>query len=289
MKQVAVFSALSILLIFQSCTKNNPDPAWIEINGWELNVNPLISAGELTHNISDVQIFIDNELVGIFELPCKIPVLKLGSSNVKLYPVILNNGISATKKVYPFLKPFTVDVILTKNETIALTPQTEYYSSLEFWIEDFENATSLISQDSNSAVEIQQTNDPQIAQSFNGNQFGRITLNEVNNTWIGYTLNQEFAPPKGQEVYLEIDYHNTNRITTGLLGIATGGNQENPNIQLNPQNDSDVTWKKIYIDLKEIVSNSQNVSYFELTFNALLDEGDNSGEINIDNVKLIHF
>ncbi len=291
MKQITFTSLILVLFLFQSCIKNNPDPSWLEINEWMLNTNPIAqnAAGELTQDISNVQIFIDNELVGIFELPCKIPLLKSGSSNIKLYPVILNNGISATKKVYPFLEPFTIDTLLKKNEILTLSPQTQYYYDLEFWIEDFENASSSITQDINSAVVLEQTYDNLIAEGFNGNKFGRISINEVNDTWVGYTLNQEFTPPKGKEVYLEIDYHNTNRITTGLLAVGSGGNQENPNIQLNPQSDSEVKWKKVYIDLKEIVSGSQDVSYFELTFNALLDEEDSQGEINIDNVKMIHF
>ena len=42
---------------------------------------------------------------GIFEVPFKIPILKSGSVSIKVYPVVKNNGISATKKIYPFLTP----------------------------------------------------------------------------------------------------------------------------------------------------------------------------------------
>jgi hypothetical protein len=285
MMRITLISIL-ILFISQSCIKNDPNPSWLEINQWQLNSNPnsQFEPGELTESITDVQVFVDNELVGVFELPCKVPILKSGESNIKLYPVILNNGFSATKKVYPFLEPYSLDAVLIQDDVLTISPQTQYYSNLEFWIEDFqEESTVSIIQDQVWPVTIE------IANGLNGNKFGRITLDETNNSWVGYTENEQLVLPKGQDVYLEIDYHSTNRVTTGLLGVGPGGNQQNPNIRLNPQEESDVVWKKIYIDLEEIVSGSQDASYFELTFNALLDEGDTHGEINIDNIKVIHF
>lgn len=88
---------------------------------------------------------------------------------------------------------------------------------------------------------------------------------------------------------MEIDFYNTNKITTGLLGVGPSGNENNTNIRLNAQDESEVIWKKIYIDLREIVSNSANAEYFELSFESVLDEADIEGEINLDNIKVIHF
>jgi hypothetical protein len=58
---------------------------------------------------------------------------------------------------------------------------------------------------------------------------------------------------------------------------------------LNKQAPSAVKWKKIYIDLKELISNSPAGTYFEQSFQALLDEGDTEGTIIIDNIKVVHF
>lgn len=282
---------IAVLALLNACVKNNPDPAWIEINEWQLVANPNSQddTGQLTENFSDAWVYVGNKLMGVFELPVKIPVLFSGSTEIRLFPAVRNNGISATKKIYPFVKSFDVTMDLVQNETVTLNPQTEYHDNVQFWIEDFEDASLQIQNDPNtSQVNIGFNNDAAIIQPFNESRFGRVSLDATNSLWVGYT-NQQLQLPKAQEVYLEIDYHNTNRLITGVLGIGSSGVKPNPNIQLNPQNDGEAVWKKIYIDLREIVSNSPEASYFEISFEAPIDEGASAGEINIDNIKVLHF
>lgn len=286
-----LFPFLGLLFLLGACVKNNPDPAWIEVTEWQLVANPgeQYPTGELTESFTDAWLYIDDELIGVFEVPFKVPVLKSGTSNIKIYPAVLNNGISATKKIYPFVEFYETNVELVQNQTVTINPTTQYYAFTQFWIEDFENAGFQIDDDPTSPVQIQTSDDPTIIQSFNGNKFGRITLDATNNRWIGYT-DATLNLPAGQEVFLEIDYHNTNRLVTGVLAISSvNGVIDNPNIQLNPQNDSEVVWKKIYIDLREIVSNSPNTDHFEISFQALIDDGEAAGEINIDNIKIVRF
>jgi hypothetical protein len=290
MKYIFFLFLGTLLFIINSCTKNNPDPSWLEVTKWTLNANPNLTGleGSLTQNISEAWVYVDDEIIGVFEVPFKIPILKEGSVNIKIYPAIKNNGISATKKVYPFLEPYVVTGNLVKNQTLTLNPITQYYNAVQFWIEDFEDAAVKIENDPNSAAQITTGNDPLILQSFNGNNYGKVVLNSVDTTWIGYT-NVEMNLPRSAEVYLEIDYYNTNAVITGLLAVSPSGVQPNPNIQLNAQSPSSVKWKKIYIDLRELVSNSNPSAYFEQSFQAELDEGDSEGVIIIDNIKVVHF
>ena len=58
---------------------------------------------------------------------------------------------------------------------------------------------------------------------------------------------------------------------------------------MNAQDPSTVTWKKIYIDLKELIAASASGAYFEQGFIATLDSGKTNTEILIDNIKLVHF
>lgn len=287
---IGIFLTMSLFGVLLSCGKNNPDPSWIEVNEWTLENNPDLNfeEGQITHNVSNAMVFVNNKNIGTFEVPFKVPVLVSGDANIKIYPVILNNGISATKKIYPFLEHYEINQTLVQNEVISLSPVTRYFAGCNFWIEDFDAAVSTVDNDPTSLVQMNTTNDPAIIQPFNGNKFARIPLDETNNKWIGYTTSH-LNLPKGKEVYLEIDYHNTNRLLTGVLGIGPSGVKPNPYIQLNPQNDGEVVWKKIYIDLREIVSNSPEAEYFEISFESLIDDGASLGEINIDNLKIIHF
>ena len=289
---------LSLFFVLASCIKNNPDPSWIQVNDWQLTVNPSSQnpTGVLTENITDAWVFINNEVVGVFAVPFKIPVLLEGSSKILIYPAIHNNGISATKRIYPFLKPYELNAELIQNEVLTINPSTQYYDQVDFWVEDFEDATVDIVDGPISMVNLERTNDISVLDNtINEAFFGRITLDQTNNLWVGSTVANNTGSivmnlPKGQEVYLEIDYHNTNSFITGLLAINSFGEAtDNPNIQLNPQSESDVHWKKIYIDLREIVSGSSSADYFEFSFQSLLHEGEAGGVVNIDNIKAVYF
>ncbi|MCE3295896.1 MAG: hypothetical protein K0R65_1610 [Crocinitomicaceae bacterium] len=275
-------------LFLSSCIKNNPDPSWIKIEKWVLNENLDVEEGELTENFSDVYITIDDKIIGIFELPVKLPILDEGSHKISLYPVIRNNGISATKKIYPFCEPHILTLNLVKNETQTIVPQTRYYDGTSFWIEDFENTVFNIDDDGNfSLAKLVKGNDPAILKY--GNYYGHVPLTAADSIWHGETTPNMFLPKSAAEVYLEIDYITTNTVLTGLYAISDTGVKDNPNIQLNPQDETDLEWRKIYIDLKELVSSSISATSFSHYFLAMLDAGKTSSNIYLDNIKVVHF
>jgi hypothetical protein len=292
MKQFFLFVIAGLML--NSCIKNNPDPSWIEITPWTLvaNSNSQYPTGELTHSFTDAWVYVNDELIGVFQVSdtLKIPVLKSGAVNIKVYPAIRNNGVSATKKIYPFVERYEINTTLVQNQTLQINPITRYSPAVRFAIEDFEDPAIKLVNDQNSATQMSQGNDPSILQW--GNFYGFVNLNQTDTTWIAYTNFEsvnEADLPRGKEVYLEIDYYNTNNVITGLLWISSTSIKNNTNYRLNKQDPSKVKWKKIYIDLKELISNSPIGTYFEQSFQALLDEGDTEGIIVIDNIKVVHF
>ena len=283
-----VVQVFSLFILVSSCVKNNPDPSWLEVNEWQLNSNIDLSGleGELTESITNAQVYIDDQLIGIFEVPFRIPILKTGAVNVKVYPVVINNGISATKKLYPFLERYEIDAELVQNEDLVINPVTNYKSITNFWVEDFEDINNSIENDQTSLATLQLSNENLTA--FNGNFYGKVVLNEVDTTWVGNTTDQ-LAIPKGSDCYLEIDYYVTNDLYTGLLFVSPSGSQNNVNVRLNGQEPENVVWKKIYIELKELISASPNNTQFLQTFTAFLDEGESEGLICIDNIKVLWY
>lgn len=287
------YSILIVLIatFLSGCVRNNPKPIWLEINQWTLNSNPLsvTSPGDLTHNITDVWVYIDNKVIGVFEVPCKIPVLVSGNLKVALYPAIRNNGISVTKKIYPFYEPFETSIDFVSGETYTVNPTTQYYSTCRFWLEDFAGNTIKVQTDqtfSNAALAVE--NDQSIALT---GKYGHIALTTADSLWYGRTTDETVLPKGGKEVYLEIDYRNTNSLLTGVLAIDAGAGTStgNPNIALNAQSASTLRWKKIYIDLHEIVSASTNATSFKQYFQTLLPTGMSSGDVYIDNIRLVYF
>lgn len=289
MRLLILFLLVSIL-VFSSCIKNNPDPSWLYVGDWTLEDNPSVEEGELTVNFTDAWVFIDDKFVGVFETPFKIPYLESGEHKITLYPTVLNNGISATKKIYPFVEPYVITTNLIQNETLHIEPTTRYYSNVQFTIIDFEDGANPPFEDSPSSLaSIQFSNDPAILESFNGNFFGRVDLTTSQHAWAAATQLQEDLPGSGAEVYLEIDYHNTADILQGVLAINSSEITQNPNVQMNKQESSDVRWKKIYIDIKEIVSGSPSATSFKHSFEANLPTGASSAQVNIDNIKVLRF
>ena len=283
-----VFFFVALPLLF-SCVKNNPDPSWLRVNDWDLVANIALSGeeGELTEKITNAKVYVNDELIGIFETPFRIPLLSSGESVIRLDPVVINNGISATKKVYPFTNFYQETVTLVQNDTVVISPITSYKSNANFWIEDFEDINISIENDPNTSLANLILSNESL-NAFNGNYYGKVMLNETDSTWVAYTLEQ-LPIPKGVDSYLEIDYYNTNDVYQGLIYLSPSGIQDNVNIRLNAQSPESVVWKKMYIELRELVTASPIQSTFLQSFQANLDADDIEGVICLDNIKVIWF
>lgn len=282
-----IVSIFALFFMLNSCVKNNPDPSWLEVNDWVLESNISLSGeeGELTHNISNAKVLVNNQLIGIFETPFRIPLIVDGSVTIRLEPVIINNGISATKKVYPFMEFYQEEAVLTKNETVTISPITRYKSNVNFWIEDFEDINIAIENDPNTSVANLQLSNENL-NDFNGNYYGKIILNDTDSTWVAYTTDQ-LSIPKGVSSFLEIDYYNINDLYQGVISLSPSGQQNNVNVRMNAQDPEAVVWKKIYIELNELITASPNESTFLQSFVANLDSELSTRFIHIDNIKVL--
>ncbi|GAB5418959.1 MAG: hypothetical protein Crog4KO_00600 [Crocinitomicaceae bacterium] len=290
MRKLAILAIVATVLA--GCVKNNPDPAWLEVNEWTLasNATNVPNEGELTHNFTDAWVFIDNKLIGVFEVPFKIPVLVSGTSEIKLYPTIKDNGISATKKIYPFVDPYIIDAELVENQTLTIDPVTNYKDDITILPWDFEDASTGIVETPLSETQSYLNNDQNLLGPYNGG--GCLTVEFDDNNALWQATNEtllENLPKQGAELYLELDYHNTLGLITGVVAIDNGSANSNVNVQVNGQDPNEVEWKKIYIDISTIVSGYPGASGYYLSFDALLPDSLSSARINIDNMKVVHF
>jgi len=277
-----------IFLLFQGCGKDIGAPAFLEIDRFVLEENPqsIMPQGELSHNLSDAWIYLNGDLIGVFELPCKLPLNLEGQMELIIVAGVRNNGISATKVRYPFVEQYRQTINLSRLDTVKISPKTKYFSQLNFWIEDFEDAAVKIESSIYSKTDLFKDNDPAILKY--GNFYGRVDLNPTDSIWDAIT-SELWNIPKGRDVYIEIDYYNTNSLLTGIKAINNAGFNANIHVLLNPQELSQIVWKKIYIDIREIVGYSVNYNEFALMLTSVLSEGESSAFVCIDNIKLIHF
>ena len=71
--------------------------------------------------------------------------------------------------------------------------------------------------------------------------------------------------------------------------MTPSGSTNNVNIRLNSQTPEEAIWKKIYIELSELVAASPNDTNFLQSFTAFIDEGDAEGVILLDNIKVLWY
>lgn len=290
MKRILYFFCLILFIhLLPSCAKNLDQPAYLEIKPWKLEANPLLNNGdgELTHYFTDAWVYIDDALVGVFELPCKVPVVKQGKHRVTIFPTVRNNGIAQTKKIYPFAEEYIHEFDFDKGKSIVINPVTRYKQNTVFnFVEDFEAASMKIMNDPTSKTSLQQVAHTDAGRT---GHCGLISLTTVDSIWTGNTHADLVLPKTGSEVYLEIDFKNTNRMLTGVLAIDQNNQTKiHPYVYLAAQTTFPV-WKKAYIDLREIVSYSTDAAFFEIYFQAIIPSSLSSSYVYIDNVKVIHF
>ena len=278
----------ALVLVLAACIKNNPNPSWIQVNPVVLVYNPNLSGaeGQLTQDFRDVWLYVDDQLIGCFQTPFKIPILKEGSVNVKIYPAVRNNGIAGSKMIYPLVNFYELNTVFTPNQTTVINPQTSYVDNVNFWIEDFEDASIKIQDDPNTSVAALFTTSEN-ALPLNGFNYGKVLLNASDSVWVANTTEQLYIA-KNRPCFLEVDYYNTNSFVQGFLAVSSLGNVYQDNAGFNQQGPSSVKWKKMYIELTELIGNSSNGSNFIQTFKANLDTNRTESFVCIDNIKIIY-
>lgn len=279
---------LVLVGMLSACIKNNPDPSWIEVNPFVLVSNPSLSGseGQLTKDFRDVWLYIDDQMIGCFQTPFKIPILKEGNVNIKIYPAVRNNGIATDKKIYPFMNVYEINSKLVKNQTLTVNPVTSYVNNSNFWIEDFEDASIKIQDDPNTSLASLFISSDNLT-PFNGFNYGKVVLTELDSVWVANTTEQ-LPIAKNKPCFMEVDYYNTNSFVQGFLALNTNGSIYQDNAGFNEQPVNTVKWKKMYIELTELIGNSANGSNFIQTFKAKLDSLQTVTFICIDNIKIVY-
>ena len=274
-----------ISLFFISCEKLYPKveiPSYLQIE--EINLTTTYQTeGSNNNNITDAWVFINDQAIGTFELPATIPILAAGSQEIKIWAGIKENGISTTRKMYPFYEYHLEQLSLTRGEINTMEPAVQYYSGISFeWIENFDLGSTL-TKASTSDTGIQFTTIDTV--SGLGTQSAIIHMDNNRPYFEIVTDAKQFTLPTGPPVYLEINYLCSNSFSVSLVKNTLQGSEKlNPYITMNPSGQ----WKTIYVNLTSLVSQQTNAISFEVYFNGELDPSHSSGYVILDNLKLIH-
>lgn len=240
MYSIKILSFLTILIIlFSRCEEGEseiPVPAYLEIPKFTLqHENNAIG-------ITDVWVNVNGDLVGVFELPAKFPVIAEGSSEISLRPGIEVNGISVTRSYNPFYQTYTKTIDLNPSENTIINPQTTYHSWVNVsWEEDFENGHQFVKRDISDTSFVTTS-----SEKFSGLFSGAIYLDTAN--WFFESYTSQLSRPNlsgAPGMYLELNYKANNPFEIGLYVYYEQIIDETNIILINSTDE----WKKIYIDL----------------------------------------
>jgi hypothetical protein len=276
-----LFIAGCFITCFYSCDLVNPAeriPTFIQVDTFSFSVLP--GQGTSSTKITDVWVFDENSIVGAYEMPKTFPIIDSGSTRIIFSAGIWDNGISETRVEYPFYYPDTTTLNLKPGKTLMFTPHFTYRPSTKFYfIEDFEagNLFNKINGDTNM---IRITG---AANVFEGGGSGAIFLDPDHRFYEGRT-SSSYILPKGQPVYLEMNYKCDQAFEVGLYGTLLATTIFYYKWKINPKD----YWNKIYLNMGNDV-NSFGADNYQILIRANYDSTETTSHIYVDNIKLVSF
>lgn len=304
-RKFTLFSSVALLFIalaMPSCKKfegGQEVPAYIRIDTLGLSCD-YYTYGANTHNFIDAWVYVDDNIVGCFELPATIPVLKEGAHKVAVYPGIARDGIKDLRAPYPFIAPVEYNNLhLVKDSIITLFPIFNYYPNGDNlhvrWMEDFDSGSLSMEATSQSNAGIATVTGPLAWHDAGGvysTRSGRVVLSSDTASFCIATKEELADLPKtGSACMLEMDYKCSDTCAVGLFYMENYTVTQQEIIRLRPTGTSGVEperWNKIYINLGPYCVDHEDADYFKLYISSWYNRNDGPQYFYYDNLKIIY-
>ena len=294
---LTIFCAIAALSACDRYEGDVTEPSYIKIDAMTVVDNPGDSwspeSGFFTNEIDavNVVIWVENDTaetnLGTFQLPCKIPVLRQGLINyVRVTPVVKQDGISGKRIYYPFYEMIKIDSVRLAKDSVTDfgTIQTRYITKSVMkvlWKEFFEPGPGQISIDSSMTVCYSMDT------VRSGYGCGVVRVSSSDN-YIHFWSDTTFHIEDPTAVlYLEIDYWSDLDFSIGFNNPTSSDGLNVMQSHMRVYGKPYQGWRKLYVNLGALWSDKYN-HYPDIRphFTILNDSG-KSGNLFIDNVKLI--
>jgi hypothetical protein len=284
-----------LVVFFSGCQifdKPELVPSYLEIDNFDLTT--VSGEGSNSSKIKDCWVYANSNLVGVFELPARVPIFLNGEVDIQVYPGIYKNGIKDERTIYPFYTHYSNRLNLQPDSTIKITPQITYEENLNIWIEDFEDPgfkLNVFVNNSDTAMFIAKAN--QYNDLFEGDA-GLIKMSSNNilcemrtDEPLFYSLPRDLGIP----AYFELDYKCNHSFLLGLLDNNTGLSAYNQTtlITFNPTTDDngEPQWNKTYLYIPDVTNFYQNATKFDFFISVFNNDGTDNIEVFVDNLKVV--
>lgn len=278
------FCCVIIVTLVGACNIYNPPepiPAYISIPA--ITLTTTAGQGTNSHKITDAWVYIDDQLSGCYELPCKLPVISEGSHEIKVRPGIKLNGISGTRAPYPYYTAYITTLNLQAGSVTTLNPTVGYvsYANFEF-MEDFEGMGIQIDSSAGSTSVIKQVNNPNYA--FEGVGGGFAYVDNGTKNFFECISSQAYTLPTGShDVFLEFNYKADGEFLVGVIAQPPYY-LKTSSLTYNASTD----WNKTYLYLTTAMNSTPNATQFKIFFGMQNSTGADSLGLLLDNIKLIY-
>jgi hypothetical protein len=283
-----LLSFIPLLILLSACNIINPTenvPTYVKIDSVILDIDNPTLQGSAAHGITSIWIYYNNSPVGIFDIPCNVPVITEGErGTLSVAPGITLNGLVDLQPQYPFYSFDTITLNSIPGGTVNYTPTTSYTKAAKFpYKEDFEVSNSFVAltPELDNDTSISNTRDKALV--FEGGGSGYIQLN------TSYSFSESinttgFPIPRG-EAYLEINYKCSVPFEVGLYNTLNTGVDVYEYIMGIKASD---TWKKMYVELGTYTGKYPGKDY-KVLIKTSLPDGMSSGYVLIDNIKIVTY
>ncbi len=282
----STFQLLILVLIcasYNACDLINPEekiPAFIRIDS--ISLATVSGEGPADANIVDAWVFENEQLVGVYELPATVPILKDGETPIRISAGIKMNGQVGSRIQYLFTEDFQSNIELFPDSEIHVNPTVTFKDGVTFkWLEDFENAGLSLEATSFSEREVIRIEG---SEAYDGRSAG-LFLDADEDRFECRTGNAFDFSDGGSAIMLEITYKCNHPFFVGLFSRYAGGTLQTRILGLYPSED----WNRVYMNLTDVVSSSASFIDHRPYFGFIRDEGfEGEIEIYLDNIRLIH-
>jgi hypothetical protein len=278
-KRPVLGAMVAFLSLFSAgCVKENAVPAYLYIPSFSMTTSA--GQGTAANKITDVWVYVDGLIQGIYPLPAQFPVVDIGNHEVQLFAGVRNNGIKSNPIIYPFVNSFKATLNLKSGKIDTLRPTTTYVSSTNFkMVEDFDVLNTLnVDRDNTPTFKF-----GQLDNGFEGKCVG-LTMNKTN-AYFEKAFNKKVQlPDASQSIFIEFHYKTQSPLAIGIVGTNATNSSGTSfyKVTLFP---TDV-WNKTYINVTNEVKELK-MTDFQVVFKSLLPDSIATATVLIDNVKLL--
>jgi len=282
---------LGIIGIMSCKDEHKGIPAQISIDSVSLDISSL--QGNNIHQIKGVQVFANEEFIGNFEFPCKIPITKLGNITLEIFPLVFINGSKNNLGIYTPMASYVDTFLLQAGKSIPIKPVFTFRkNAFVRWNEDFEDNNSTLvpiapSPYPGDSISIVSTPFELDGKFKSTTKAYRIVFEDIDSSkYIDVGSFEEFKdlPLDGSSVFFEFDVKSDLPVQLAMRRKNSTANELLPYMLVNKTGGQ---WKRFYVNLVfELASQPAGTSirlFFDINKPEVCTV---SREIFIDNLRL---